>query len=62
MEKRQVWAQKFDELADFLKHEYNQIPQKVSSATDMAPVFRDMVLKHYESEFVETAKKQDTST
>ncbi len=57
MEKRQVWAQKFDELADFLKHEYNQIPQKVSSATDMAPVFRDMVLNHYESEFVETAKK-----
>ncbi len=56
MEQRQVWGKKFDELGDFLKHEYNQVPLRVSGS-DMVPIFKDMVLKHYEDEFMETAKK-----
>lgn len=56
MEKRQVWGKKFNDLSDYLKHEYNQIPLKVSTS-DMMPIFKDMVLKHYEDEFIETAKK-----
>lgn len=56
MEKRQAWGNQFDELTDFLKHEYNQFPIKITGS-DIPPPFKDQILKHYSTEFSDNMKK-----
>ncbi len=56
MEARLAWSKKFNELRDFLSHEYKQIRVKIE-ASDLPPPFKEETLKHYDQKFSGTAKK-----